>query len=481
MTPGKVIAAIFGVLFAPAALGLLVGGIALIVIHATARDADGFVHSPTYALSTGDYALASNEISLAPRPGDWWPTELFDVRFRMESTNGVPVFFGIGPSDDVEAYLEGVGQSRVTRLGDRGNEVTYRTIAGEAPATPPGEQSFWVLAATTSDQQTLTWEVIQGDWSMVIMNADGSAGVSTNIEFGAYVPILLWIGVGMVIGGLLLGGVSAGLLVAAFSRPGAAGMQSDEVLGPGGFSTTDATTYPVLVEGYIDEPLSRWMWLVKWFLAIPHFIVLSFLWVAFVIFTAMAFFAILFTGRYPRPLFDFNVGVMRWSWRVIFYCSSVLATDRYPPFTLAPADYPAQLDVAYPERLSQGLVLIKWWLLAIPHYLIVGLFTSGLIWWTTDAWEGDAVLEIGGGLIGLLALISVIILLFSGKYPRPMFDLLIGLNRWVFRVAAYATLMRDEYPPFRLDLGGREPPAPDLIGEEGSGRPDTGGGTAGAT
>jgi hypothetical protein len=158
---------------------------------------------------------------------------------------------------------------------------------------------------------------------------------------------------------------------------------------------------------------------------------------------------------------------MRWSWRVVFYCSNVLATDRYPPFTLAATDYPAQLDVAYPEQLSRGLVLVKWWLLAIPHYLIVGLFTSGLIWWTTDAWGGNTVLEIGGGLIGILALIAVIILLFTGKYPRSLFDLLMGLSRWVIRVAAYASLMRDEYPPFRLDIGGREP------GLDSSGRPQS--------
>ncbi|MHA1560174.1 MAG: DUF4389 domain-containing protein, partial [Alphaproteobacteria bacterium] len=187
--------------------------------------------------------------------------------------------------------------------------------------------------------------------------------------------------------------------------------------------------------------------------------ILGFLWFAFVVLTVLAFFAILFSGRYPRPIFDFNVGVMRWSWRVAFYCTSVLATDRYPPFTMEATDYPARLDIAYPEQLSRGLVLVKWWLLAIPHYLIVGLFTNGLIWWTTDAWGGDAVLEIGGGLIGILALIAAILLLFSGKYPRSLFDLLMGLSRWVIRVAAYASLMRDEYPPFRLDIGGREPNA----------------------
>lgn len=454
MTPGKIVAAIFGVLFAPAAVGLLVGGIALIVIHVTARDSDGFVHSPAYEFSTADYALTSGEISLAPLPGDWWPTDLFDVRLSVESTDGTTIFIGIGPSDEVEAYLGAVARSRVIGLGDRRNEISYRHMGEEAPTAAPGEQSFWVRSATTADQQSITWEVERGDWSLVIMNADGSAGVTANTEFGAKIPVLQWIGIGLAIGGLILGGLAAGLLVIAFGR----GAQTrDDRSSNEGFSTAGSTTYPVIVEGYIDEPLSRWMWLVKWFLAIPHFIILAFLWFAFGVMTFLAFFAILFTGRYPRPIFDFNVGVMRWSWRVVFYCSNVLATDRYPPFTLSATDYPAQLDVAYPEQLSRGLVLVKWWLLAIPHYLIVGLFTSGLIWWTTDAWGGNTVLEIGGGLIGILALIAALILLFSGKYPRSLFDLLMGLSRWVIRVAAYASLMRDEYPPFRLDIGGREP------------------------
>jgi len=209
-----------------------------------------------------------------------------------------------------------------------------------------------------------------------------------------------------------------------------------------------AIAYPVRVDATMDRQLSRWLWLVKWLLAIPHFVVLAFLWVGFVFASVVAFFAILFTGRYPRRIFDYNVGVLRWTWRVQYYTYGALATDQYPPFTLAEAaDYPAHLDIDYPTHLSRGLVLVKWWLLAIPHYIVIGVFLGGGLMFVPHA----------GGLVGILVLVAAVIVAVTGKYPTSIYDLVVGLNRWVLRVAAYAALMTDDYPPFRLDMGPHEP------------------------
>ena len=190
---------------------------------------------------------------------------------------------------------------------------------------------------------------------------------------------------------------------------------------------------PVRVRSDIDAP-SRRLLLVKWcVLAVPHYPILIGLYLLYPLVTIAAGVAILFTGRYPRPLFDFNVGVLRWSWRLMNYRFPMNSTDKYPPFTLASVpDYPADLEVDYPESLASRAVPLQRWLLGLPQIIL--------------CWSLEPFLQ-------TLCVVNAVWLLCIGTINQGMFDLLMGIVKWRYRVAVYVSLMRDEYPPFRMDLG----------------------------
>lgn len=467
MKPGRIVALIVALLFfaLPAAL-MLIGGAVVTVGYIVESDDDGFFDETLDRIASGTPAVVTGDLDLRsdPRAVDWFldwvdPT----VRVRAEAVQqNAPLFVGIGSVTDIDGYLAGVARDEITDFGPRG-DVEYETLPGEsATEGPPTDEVFWAASASGSGELEIEWDVEGGEWAAVLMNADGSAGITADVTVGIRSSAILVAGLALLAVGALFAMVAVAIILVAVrgTREAAPEVAPGAAVAPGAPTEED----PVAVNATLDEPLSPALWLVKWFLAIPHLIVLAFLSVGFVITTFVAGVSILFTGVYPRSIFEFNLGVLRWWWRVDYYAfHGGLGTDRYPPFSLQREDdYPATLDVAYPERLSQGLVLVKWWILAIPHYLILAFLLGAGVWASSgwpDDWNGDGGIWTGG-LLGLLVLIAAVILLFTNRYPRPLFALVIGLNRWVFRVIAYAALMTDRYPPFRLDQGGLETDRP---------------------
>jgi hypothetical protein len=190
---------------------------------------------------------------------------------------------------------------------------------------------------------------------------------------------------------------------------------------PGG----SAGAYPVRVEAKRQEEYHRFLPLVKWLLAFPHYLVLIVLGIGVLFVHLIAFFAVLFTGRYPRGMWDFVVGVMRWAWRVVAYV--LLLTDEYPPFTLdEEPSYPATLEIDYPEHVNNWRPLVHW-LLILPYYFVASILVS---------------------VAGIVAFVGVFVILFTKRLPEGMFDLILIPYRWSVRAQAYFYFLVTEYPPF---------------------------------
>src|SRR5262245_28888878 len=412
--------------------------------YATQRDSEGFFTTSSERFETLTYAITSENIDLGARPGSGGRGfdlgDLATVRFTAIPAGGTPIFIGIGRERDVDRYMAGVAHAEISDVDLHPFRVTYRFQAGGGPPSRPGAQRFWAASAEGSGTQRFQWDLESGRWVVVLMNAAGSRGAGSDVSVGVKADWVLPLGIGLLAGFAVFLVAGAVLLVVGATGLGRR-VSEGAIAGP----------HPVHLTGHFDAQLSRWLWLVKVILLIPHFIVLAVLWLAFFVVSVVAWFAILFTGRYPRSLFDFNAGVLRWTWRVGFYSFAAFGTDKYPPFTLGAApDYPARLEIGYPERLSRGLVLVKWWLLAIPQYVVVGILAGSATLGTTPRGERYVT---SPGLISWLVLVAVVVLLFAGRYPNGIKKLVVGLNRWVFRVILYATLMTDQYPPFRLDQG----------------------------
>lgn len=189
-----------------------------------------------------------------------------------------------------------------------------------------------------------------------------------------------------------------------------------------------AAEYPVSVGADLQDEYVRFLPLVKWLLLIPHYIALFFLGIAAVVVAFIAFFATLFTGRYPRGMWDFMVNVQRWILRV--YAYFFLITDQYPPFSLQEeAGDPVRLEAVYPEHVSRWRPFFAW-LIVIPYAIVAALI---------------------GALGQICALFAFFTIIFTKKIPADLFTIIRVSFNWQIRASFYSYWMSTEYPPFVWD------------------------------
>jgi hypothetical protein len=224
---------IVGALFALCGVVLFaIGGIGLWAYQQ--RDDDGYFSAGPERVSTTTFAVSVPSLELNGTGPDAFYTDdlLGDVRIQLESKNaGVPLFIGIGPADQVARYLADVGRHEVTDLGVDPFKLTTTRRSGGRPAAAPATQSFWVASDAGDGPRTLNWKATEGDWAVVIMNADGSPGVDADVSIGGTLPAIRAVSIGALIGsGVLLTIGTAMILVAFTTRRSASGPRGDQAV-----------------------------------------------------------------------------------------------------------------------------------------------------------------------------------------------------------------------------------------------------------
>jgi hypothetical protein len=221
----KIAAMMLGVLFALAGLASVTSGGFLLGVYATQRDPSGFFTSPGQQVGSYGFALTAPDINaiLGPRWERWIPGRgNVTVRIEGDSLLPAPLFVGIGPTGRVSKYLTGVPRDKITRIDWVAGSVEYSHVDGTKLPPAPGKQTFWVAKEQGSGTQTLEWELQQGDWTVVIMNADASAPVAATVSVGARFGILTPLVIGLTAGGVVLLAIAATLIFfgARRRRPG---------------------------------------------------------------------------------------------------------------------------------------------------------------------------------------------------------------------------------------------------------------------
>jgi hypothetical protein len=477
MRPAKIAAIVGGVLLVLIGLALLLPGGFLLWLHGTQRDSDGFYTTPSRVLTTNAYALTTPDVDLGSEPWTWvWlpKGDAAAVRIQAESTGDAALFIGIGPTDRIAEYLSGVAHDEVKVTGSAPwhASVEYRRIDGEAPRSAPAQQDFWVATAEGSGSQTLDWPVQAGRWTAVMMNVDGTAQLTAAVTLGARFGALVYIAIGITVGGVVLLAVGILLIVLGARRrrteppagpallatsppsqptsmPAAQDPQAPVApmapMAPQSPQTPPSSAYSAFpltfTVDYPDRPLNRLSSFFRCLWLIPigiiaglvasgtisaHGMDYSWSWGVGGLLFAPVLLMLLFRRKYPRWWFDWNLNLTRFLMRVTVY--GQLLRDEYPS---TDEEQAVHLDFPYPDaqQLSQGLPLIKWFL-AIPHWIVLFFLWIGAVVSVIIAWFA---------------------ILFTGRYPRGLFDYVVGVNRWSLRVNAYAILLiTDEYPPFSL-------------------------------
>jgi Domain of unknown function (DUF4389) len=435
MKAGKIILLVFGVIVLLAGVGLLMAGGTLVWADKTLKDDDGFITTDTVHLEKSSYAIITHpaDIDLEGR----WPWGRSDLAtIKVEASNNTQnkqIFIGIADSSDIEDYLSGIEYDEITEFRIHPFRLDYRNNPGSSVPAEPVSQTFWKVSAYGAGIQTLEWEMEKGSWVLVLMNTDGSAGIDLSGSIGIKATWIFGLGIGLLIGGIIA--LIAGIFMTYFAVH-----RSLPVIETNMLETSNI--YPVsLSVDYPDKALNRLSTFFRVILLVPIAIILSLvsatawgrgygcshLFASGGLLFLPIVLMLLFRQKYPRWWFEWNVALTKFSARVFAYFA--LLRDEYPS---TDEEQAVHIDIVYPDAkkdLSRWLPLVKWFL-AIPHYII--LF-----------------------FLGIAAFVCIILawfaILFTGHYPRSLFDFVVSLYRWSLRVAAYAFLLTtDRYPPFRL-------------------------------
>lgn len=435
MSAGKIVLLVFGTIVLLVAVGLLLAGGTLVWVDKALKDSEGFITTDTIELERGSYAIVTHpaDIDIEER-WLWDRSDLATIKVEALNNNlSKQIFIGIAEKSDVQDYLNDVEYDEITEFRIHPYSVDYRNYPGSSAPADPASQTFWRVLAYGAGTQTLEWELERGTWVLVLMNTDGSAGVDLSGSVGVKVPWISGLGIGLLIGGIVALIIGIIMIYFAVRRPPvSSGTNTAEIL----------NTYPVrLSVDYPDKSLNRLTTFFRVIWIIPIAIILSLInantwgetdgwsyqYAAGGILFLPIVLMLLFRHKYPRWWFDWNVALTKFIARVYTYLA--LLRDEYPS---TDEDQAVHIEIAYPDvekDLNRWLPLVKWFL-ALPHYIV--LF-----------------------FLGIAAFVCVVLawfaILFTGRYPRSLFDFVVGWFRWSLRVASYAFLLTtDLYPPFSL-------------------------------